>query len=81
MTYMWESIMSNDVGKAEMRSDLHSNGVGDQVDQSIADCEAVMESRLMAQPQGGGVWGLDDLKRLFHHCQSVMTKLWDQYER
>lgn len=38
-----------------MRSDLHGNGVGDQVDLSIADPEAAVESRLMAQPEDGGV--------------------------
>ena len=63
--------MFNDVSKAvEMRCDLHSNGVGDQVDQN--ESEAVMESRLMAQPQDGGlsecVRGLDD------HYQSVVNK-------
>lgn len=37
------NYMCNDRSKAvEMRSDLHSNGVGDQVDQSVADSEAVL---------------------------------------
>lgn len=35
------NYMCNDASKAlEMRSDLLSNGVGDQVDQSVADSEA-----------------------------------------
>lgn len=39
MNYMWESIMSNDVSEAvEIRSDLHSNGVGDQVDRWFWSC-------------------------------------------
>lgn len=52
MDCMWESFIFNAVSEAgEMRCDLHSNGVGDQVDQW--ESEAVMESRLMAQPQDG----------------------------
>lgn len=48
--------MCDDASKAaERRSDLHSNGVGDQVDQSLA--EAVLQFRLMAQPQDGALWG------------------------
>lgn len=70
--------MSNDVSKAvEMRSDLYSNGAGEHVVKGIADPGAVMESRLMAQPRGGGdqsVSRCDDLKPTFHYYQSVMSK-------
>lgn len=46
---MCERALCNDVSKAvEMRSDLRSNGVGDQVEQGIVDSEIVMENRLMA---------------------------------
>lgn len=52
--------MCNDAKKTvEMRSNLWTNGVGDRVDQSVAGPETVLECRLMALSQDGGVGLLD----------------------
>lgn len=74
INYMWESIMSNDVSKAvEMRSDLHSNGVGDQVDRWFWSCDGEQ-----IDGSASGWWecvgGLDNLKLTFHHYQSGTNK-------